>query len=161
MDSAARLLNSYPLIYPLDSVIHSFKKRAQIYNKGHSVTEFLFSHENKVKEITIILESTLFLTRYKTVPIKRAWGKKNPTRGNLKDPRILTWYQNSLLNTKNQKPKTIIKIMNMKAISAVMKLTWSIYIHIWLSYIHSCKLQTLTFSLHRNSLGAIINRQRK
>ena len=53
VDSAVRLLNSYPLIYPLDSVIHSFEKRAQIYNKGHSVTEFLFSHENKVKEITI------------------------------------------------------------------------------------------------------------
>ena len=53
VDSAVRLLNSYPLIYPLDSVIHSLKNRAQIYNKGHSVTEFLFSHEIKVKEIRI------------------------------------------------------------------------------------------------------------
>ena len=35
------------------------------------------------------------------------------------------------------------------------------YIYIWLSYIHSYKLQTLTFNLHRNCLGAVINQERK
>ena len=55
----------------------------------------------------------------------------------------------------NQKLKTIIKLMNMKAIFAVMKLIWSIVT------VHSYKLQTLTFNLHRNCLGAVINQERK
>ena len=104
MDSAVRLLNSYPLIYPLDSVIHSFKKRAQIYNKGHSVTEFLFSHENKVKEITIILESTLFLTRYKNCPNKKGMGKEKSNSRKFKRPKDLDMI--SKLSSKHQKPKT-------------------------------------------------------
>ena len=100
MDSAVRLLNSYPLIYPLDSVIHSFKNRAQIYNKGHSVTEFLFSHENKVKEIT---ESILCLTRYKNCPNKKGLVKEESNSRKFKRPKDLDMI--SKLSSKDQKPK--------------------------------------------------------
>ena len=116
------------VIFSLDSIIHSLNTWAQIYNKGHSIGEFLFSHDNKVsqRDYNNFPSQSLYLTRYKNCPYRKVWWKKNPTQRNLKDARILTWYQNSILKTINQKLWTIRKIMNMKAIFAVTKLIWSI-----------------------------------
>ena len=93
------------VIFSLDSIIHSLNTWAQIYNKGHSIGEFLFSHDNKVsqRDYNNFPSQSLYLTRYKNCPYRKAWWKKNPTQRNLKDARILTWYQNSILKTKNYK----------------------------------------------------------
>ena len=51
VDSAAHLLNSYPLIYPLDSVIHSFKKRVQSITKDILLLNFYFHMKAKSKRL--------------------------------------------------------------------------------------------------------------
>ena len=114
------------VIYPLDSVILSLNNWAQIYNKGYSVTEFLFSHDNKVsqRDYNSFPSQSLYLTRYKNCPYRKSLVKEKSNSSKFKRRQDLDMI--SKLFSKNRKLKTILKIVNMKAIFAVMKLIWSI-----------------------------------
>ena len=67
------------VIFSLDSVIHSLNDWAQIYNKGHSVSEFLFSPDNKASErdYNNFPSQSLHLTRYKNCPYRKGLMKES------------------------------------------------------------------------------------
>ena len=114
------------VIFSLDSVIHSLNDWAQIYNKGHSVSEFLFSPDNKASErdYNNFPSQSLYLTRYKNCLYREGLMKEKSNSSKFKRHKDLDMI--SKLFSKNRKLNTILKIVNMKAIFAVMKLIWSI-----------------------------------
>ena len=95
---------------------------AQIYNKGHSVTQFLFSHDNKVsqRDYDNFPSQSLYLTRYKNCLYREGFMKEKSNSSKFKRRKDLDMI--SKLFSKNRKLKTILKIVNMKVIFAVMKL---------------------------------------
>ena len=110
------------MIFSLDSVIHSLNDWAQIYNKGHSVSEFLFSPDNKASErdYNNFPSQSLYLTRYKNCLYREGLMKEKSNSSKFKRHKDLDMI--SKLFSKNRKLNTILKIVNMKAIFAVMKL---------------------------------------
>ena len=94
------------VIFSLDSVIHSLNDWAQIYNKGHSVSEFLFSPDNKASErdYNNFPSQSLYLTRYKNCPYRKGLMKEKS------NPRKFKWRKGldmiSKLYSKNQRSKT-------------------------------------------------------
>ena len=136
---------------------------AQIYNKGYSVIEFLFSLDNKVsqRDYNNFPSQSLYLTRYKNCPYRKSLVKEKSNSSKFKRRQDLDMI--SKLFSKTRKLKTILKIMNMKAIFAVMKLIRSIQTNIIVidSQLYKYIRQTVTFSLHRNYLDAAIDQERK
>ena len=110
------------VIYLLNSVIHSLNNWAQIYNKRHSVTQFLFSNDNKVsqRDYNNFSSQSLYLTRYKNCLYREGLVKEKSNSSKFKRHKDLDMI--SKLFSKNRKLNTILKIVNMKAIFAVMKL---------------------------------------
>ena len=120
LDNAIRWMHRYPVdtqyvfltvirwivIFSLDSVIHSLNDWAQIYNKGHSVSEFLFSPDNKASErdYNNFPSQSLYLTRYKNCPYRKDLMKEKS------NPRKFKWRKGldmiSKLYSKNQRSKT-------------------------------------------------------